>query len=193
MLQSVYSTIRWHWFRQWHFVLSPRKRQLHESLLALRLFLKNTDPLHLIRQWHFVLSPCKRQLHESLLALRLFLKNADPSAHDDVIQWKHFPRYWPYVGNSPVTGEFLAQRPVTRSFDVFFDLHLTKLLSKQPWGWWFETPSRPLWRHCNVIFAVHSYKYQFYKNSIDHEHMAVLWQNELIRILIDIAHGSFWV
>ena len=26
------------------------------------------------------------------------------------------------TGNSPVTGEFLAQRPVTRSFDVFFDL-----------------------------------------------------------------------
>ena len=30
------------------------------------------------------------------------------------------------VGNSPVTGEFPSQRPVTRSFDVFFDLRLTK-------------------------------------------------------------------
>ena len=48
--------------------------------------------------------------------------------------------------NSPVTGEFPEQMPVTRSFDVFFDLRL----SKQSWGWWFETPSRPLWRHCNV-------------------------------------------
>ena len=28
------------------------------------------------------------------------------------------------AGNSPVTGEFHAQRPVTQSFDVFFDLHL---------------------------------------------------------------------
>ena len=28
------------------------------------------------------------------------------------------------AGNSPGTGEFLAQRPVTRSFDVFFDLRL---------------------------------------------------------------------
>ena len=28
------------------------------------------------------------------------------------------------AGNSPVTGEFPAQRPVTQSFDVFFDLHL---------------------------------------------------------------------
>ena len=53
-------------------------------------------------------------------------------------------------GNSPVTGEFPAQRPVTRSFDVFFDLRLNKRLSKQSWGWWFETPSRPLWRHCNA-------------------------------------------
>ena len=35
------------------------------------------------------------------------------------------------AGNSPVTGEFPAQRPVTRSFDVFFDLRLTKWLSKQ--------------------------------------------------------------
>ena len=26
------------------------------------------------------------------------------------------------AGNSPVTGEFPAQRPVTRSFDVFFYL-----------------------------------------------------------------------
>ena len=45
-------------------------------------------------------------------------------------------------GNSPVTGEFPSQRPVTRSFDVFFDLTLNKQLSKQSWGWWFETPSR---------------------------------------------------
>ena len=45
-------------------------------------------------------------------------------------------------GNSPVTGEFTSQRPVTRSFDVFFDLRLNKQLRKQSWGWWFETPSR---------------------------------------------------
>ena len=53
------------------------------------------------------------------------------------------------AGNSPVPGEFPAQRPVTRSFGVFFDLRLNKWLSKQSWGWWFETLSRPLWRHCN--------------------------------------------
>ena len=73
--------------------------------------------------------------------------------HDDVIKWKHFPLYCPFVraihlspGNSPH-----AQRPVTRSFDVFFELRLNKRLSKQWWGWWFQTPSGPLWRHCNVF------------------------------------------
>ena len=52
------------------------------------------------------------------------------------------------AGNSPVNGEFPPQRPVTRSSDVFFDLRL----SKQSWGWGFETPSRSLWRHRNDIF-----------------------------------------
>ena len=48
-----------------------------------------------------------------------------------------------------------TQRPVTRSFDVFFDLRLNKRLSKQPWGWWFETLSRPLWRHRNDMNMYH--------------------------------------
>ena len=55
------------------------------------------------------------------------------------------------AGNSPVTGEIPSQRPVTRSFDVFFDLRLNKRLSQQPWGWWFETPWRSLWRHYNAF------------------------------------------
>ena len=45
------------------------------------------------------------------------------------------------AGNSPVTGEFTAQRPVTRSFDVFFDLRLNK------WGWWFDGEAGDLRRH----------------------------------------------
>ena len=53
------------------------------------------------------------------------------------------------AGNLPVPSEFSAQRPVTRSFDVLFDLRLIKRLSKQSRGWWFETLSYPLWRHRN--------------------------------------------
>ena len=55
--------------------------------------------------------------------------------------------------NSPVPGEFPTQRPVTRSFDVYFDLRPNKRLSKQSWGWWFETQSRPLWRHRNESYV----------------------------------------
>ena len=39
------------------------------------------------------------------------------------------------VRNSPVPGEFPAQRPVTRNFDIYFDLRPNKRLSKQLWGW----------------------------------------------------------
>ena len=55
------------------------------------------------------------------------------------------PLCWEFTG----TGEIPAQWPMTRSFDVFFDLRLNKRLSKQPWGLWFETPLWSLWRQCN--------------------------------------------
>ena len=59
-----------------------------------------------------------------------------------------------------VTGhlcrEFTGHRwiPRTKANDAelwyFFYLCLNKRLSKQWWGWWFETPACPLWRHCNA-------------------------------------------
>ena len=62
-------------------------------------------------------------------------------SHDNIIKWKHFPRYWPVVrGNH-------------RSFDVFFDLRLNKRLSKQSRCRWFETSSRSIWRHCKVYLG----------------------------------------
>ena len=70
--------------------------------------------------------------------------------HDDIIKWKHFPRYWPFVWgihrlavNSPHKGQW-------RRALMFFDLCLNKRLSKQSSGWWFEMPSCSLWCHCNV-------------------------------------------
>ena len=53
------------------------------------------------------------------------------------------------AGNSPVPGEFPPQRPVTRNFDISLISAFNKQLSKSSWGWWFKTPSRPLWRLCN--------------------------------------------
>ena len=78
----------------------------------------------------------------------------DGEVHWQNIWWRHQMKTFSVVlalcaGNSPVTGEFPTQRPVTRSFDAFFDLRLNKRSNKQLWGCWFETPSRPLWRHSN--------------------------------------------
>ena len=70
------------------------------------------------------------------------------------------------AGNSPVTGEFPAQRPVMWNSDVFFDLTLNKWLSNQWWVWWFETPSRPLWRYCNAYYR--------YPSRFPHSHRSYL-------------------
>ena len=75
--------------------------------------------------------------------------------HDDVIKWKHFPRYWPFVREiCAVTGDFPAQRPVTRSFDDFFDLRLNKRLSKQ------AGDLRGHRAHLNVIVMLSGYAAQ---------------------------------
>ena len=54
-------------------------------------------------------------------------------------------------GDSPVTGEFPSQRPVTRNIDVLFDLQRNKRWNKRSRCWWFETPSCSSWRHCNDL------------------------------------------
>ena len=68
------------------------------------------------------------------------------------------------AGNSPVNGEFPTQRPVTWSLGVFFYLSRNECLNKLSWGWWFETPSRQLWRHGNVSWIIqHSVYFTFVK------------------------------
>ena len=62
----------------------------------------------------------------------------------------------PLCGEFTGPGEFPTQSPVTRSFDVYFDLRLNKRLNKQSRGWWFETLSRPFWRHRNVLWSLES-------------------------------------
>ena len=79
-----------------------------------------------------------------------------PIKYAHVSWWRHqIETFSPLLvicaGNSPVPGEFPTQRPVTRSFDVYFDLRLKKRLCKQSWAWWFETLLCPLWCHSNVL------------------------------------------
>ena len=78
----------------------------------------------------------------------------DPTGRSEITWWRHQMETFSALlaicaENSPVPGEFPAQRPVTRSFDVFSELRLNKRLSKQSWGWWFETLSCSLWRYRN--------------------------------------------
>ena len=91
-----------------------------------------------------------------------------PMADDDLeatlVRWRHqmetfFALLAICAGNSPVPGEFPAQRPVTRSFIIYFDLN--KRLSKQSWGWSFETLPCPLWRHYNGVTSYERYVVSF--------------------------------
>ena len=73
----------------------------------------------------------------------------------DFLWWRHQTEIFSALltlcaRNSPITGEFPSQRPVTRSFGVFVDLRLNKRLSKQLRRRRFEAPSCSLWRQCNV-------------------------------------------
>ena len=61
----------------------------------------------------------------------------------------------------------LPELMLTRSFDVFFDLRLNKPLSKQWWGWWFETLSRPLLRHCNEWVFKNTSQWNVSRNSVN--------------------------
>ena len=84
------------------------------------------------------------------------------------------------AGKSPVPGEFPAQRPVTRSFGVFFDLRLNKRLSKQSWGWWYATPSHSLsWRQCNDFHEINEMGWIIMPPLMVFVHLAIsyIWNN----------------
>ena len=78
------------------------------------------------------------------------------------------------AGNSPVSGEFPAQRPVTWSFDVLFDMRPNKRLSKQWRRRWFETPSRSLWQSLKWISASDSVTYSSYVDVIVNPWLGVI-------------------
>ena len=107
--------------------------------------------------WQFYSQLLMTTLQRSLLQSK---RDIIEGIHDDVIKWNHFRITGALCGELTSPGEFPAQRPVTRSFGVFFDLRLNKRLSKQSWGWWFETPPWSLWRQYNdEIWDITTLKY----------------------------------
>ena len=136
---------------------------------------------------------CRIEWH--LAQLHWYMTTADlwNHAHDDVInEMETFSASLAIcAGNSPVPGEFPAQRPVTRSFDVFFDLRLNKRLIKQSRGWWFETLSRHrndkrevlvLWRHIRRLF-LHTAQicYQLVNNNCDYRFPATRYLQRSVK------------
>ena len=107
--------------------------------LKLQIF-KMTQPMKKKNNWILCMKVCDAHLnwHILLLIYPMFQlvctgqamagttlcmiymwKWAPLSKHDGVIKWKYFP----------------SQRPVMRSFEVFFDLHLNKWLNKHSVIW----------------------------------------------------------
>ena len=73
-------------------------------------------------------------------------------SHDDVIKWKHFLRYWPFVRGihrSPVNSPHKGRWRRALIFSLICALN--KQWSKQSWDWWFEIQLRSFWRHCNEL------------------------------------------
>ena len=102
---------------------------------------------HMIERSHYISTirkSCSRSGIHGLLLLTGSFTNRNKAVWvlsfltftRSLIWWRHQMKTFYallalFAGNSPVTAEFPSQRPVTRSFDVFFDLHLNKRLSKQ--------------------------------------------------------------
>ena len=124
------------------------------SILSLRKYIAKSDK-------NFIWINVFQNLSDKLLfrlipcVVRSSFSTIDKSWVCCVAWWRHQMETFSAllaicVGNSPVTDEFPAQRPLAQSFDVFYDLRLNRRLSKPSWGWWFETPSRSLLRYRNV-------------------------------------------
>ena len=85
-------------------------------------------------------------------AMRSFVVLLLPTRTSFLINSKVTGALWNHEGNvKSVMWSFWFYGRRNLRLNVFFDLRLNKRLSKLSWGWWFETPSCSLWRHCNEL------------------------------------------
>ena len=109
-------------------------------------------------KWSDDVFPVSNQVVQGRQDIWLYIVNHSTCfgiTHDDVIKWKHFPRYWPFVRGihrSPVNSRHKEKWRGALMFSLICALN--KRLSKQSWGWWFETPSHSIWRHCNALTSL---------------------------------------
>ena len=145
-----------------------KRDKIHRSLKRQRLFRPNREVWGLL--WMCLRNRCSVTRVDSTMSdkngliqyitwlITVYIHICYQRTYNEIFRqsawWRHQMEIFSVLlaicaGNSPVSGEFPVQMPVTRSFDVFFDLRLHKRLSKQSWGWWFETPPCSLWHHSN--------------------------------------------
>ena len=99
-------------------------------------------------------------LHRIFITFLPFSRNRGNEDHDDVIKWKH--QMEKFSASMALCGGGLGWGihrwiPITKTSDAEFDvfyLRLSKRLSDQSIRWWFETPSRSFWRHCNAVNSI---------------------------------------
>ena len=129
--------------------------------------------------YQFVVCLCRSDylLKRAVLYWDLFLTAVEKQCYADL--WRHHQMEIFSAllvlskGNSLVTREFTSQRPVTRSFDAFFDLPLNTRLSIQSRRRWYEPPTHSLWRHCNIKFCektrwvVHTFFMCLFMNTVN--------------------------
>ena len=132
---------------------SIKTKKKHRALVS-DIWMENITPPDLSGIWRMLYIIWNKitmlYLASSIRCIKLSGKN--------ITRWRHQMETFSALlaicaGNSPVPGEFPALRPVTQSFDIFFDMRPNKRLSKQWWAWWFETQPYPLWRHRNEMYC----------------------------------------
>ena len=136
----IYSVWKLHALRYWISMICVRLEAYWQAL-------KNVCCMKTKYQWltHWSLDKKDALFHTT------FLFNEYCSIMMTSSNGNIFRETGPLCGEFTGPGEFPTQRPVTRSFDVFFDRRLNKRSSKQPRGWWLETLSCSLWRQSNVL------------------------------------------
>ena len=106
--------------------------------------------------------------------------------HNGTMAWRcHFPCYWPFVRGihrSPVNSPHKGQWHGALLFSLICALN--KRLSKQSWGWWFEMPSRSLWRHCNDYQTILYISYCMYWRHLQARVSGIWTTNN--------SHGFWW-
>ena len=145
---------------------------MHILCCKSRVFIQLTSHLfHMGEEWSSHLSTQYNvgpNRHHITYILGLY--HVKTTRHDDVIKLKPFPCYWSFV-----TGEFPAQRPVNER------------LSKQSWGWWFETSSCSLWRHCN------GWRWWWHKSNRHHAKVTRRCSKLLRAVFNGFALPCFWL